>query len=692
MAILSKGEILNDTYEIKRFIGEGGTGEVYLAHNAPARRDVAIKVLKEAFARDEKFLNLMRRELLQDVSDDAVLRYYDLLYTSKKGGLHFLVMEFIDGPLLSDLMKTAPVDTESLIEIGRRCAQGLRSAHAAKIFHRDISPDNIILRGGHPNRATLIDFGIAKDVRPEAMTVVDGFAGKFEYAAPEQLEAKTDARSDIYSLGATLLAAARGKVPELPVAFSQILAAKHSPLDTSDVPEPLASIIVKMTAVRPEDRIQTAAEVARVFDGTSIHSDGLDKTVRLQPAPKGIGRGSHPDRARRGRWAWVAVMLAVLAGAGVFVAQGGIQDLFEPSLPVAEPYRLRAEFGQPATVTGDAPTEEARAALLSAITDVAGSPPTAAIRLAEGVPSATWTEGVAQVIRAAKPLEQLRIEVLNDRIIVKGLATSRSQKDGVERAAGTAAEATGLDLDTNIRVQIQPLGFDTLSQVLEPYRLCGALEPVGALDPIPAEGDVRVEGFLTNRDDLRAMENELEDLIEGRRLTVGVQILNPFVCRVHNLLEPKATDDFRFTYAFTGGGFNNTNRFAPTDVPVIDLVLPESAEGHLYVFIADNEGAVIHMLPYLERQDNLLSQMGEVAAGKRTIRISHEGELDMSEGEPGTSFVFAVLTQTPLFDALRVRVENVEELAPDLAEALARAEQRGQLRGVAMRPIVVETP
>ncbi|MEL6476998.1 MAG: serine/threonine-protein kinase [Pseudomonadota bacterium] len=691
--MLSKGDILNDTYEVERFLAEGGTGEVYLANNIAARRKVAIKVLKPAFSRDEKFLNLMRRELLQDVNHNAVVRYYDLLRTSAKGGMHFLVMEYIEGPSLAALMQRGPVDPDTLIAIGRRTAQGLRAAHAAKIYHRDVSPDNILLRNGDPHRATLIDFGIAKDIRPDARTVVEGFAGKYEYAAPEQLDARTDARSDIYSLGATLHAAARGQAPQMPVSITELYAAKQRPLDTVGISEPLASLIGRMSAPDPDERVQSAAELARAFDGTQVAADDdiLNAGLDAPPPPaRGGGRGSRPTSGSRG-WVWLVLLLALLGGAGVAVWQGGLDLLLGPRLPVADPYRFSAEFGQPPTVTGDAPSEEARAALLAAVADVADTQPSAAIRLAEGVPGDAWATGVAGVIRAAEPLDQLRVSVIDEQITVRGAAASRASRDRVEAEMAAAAGQAALTLQTNIRVLIQHLPLETVAQVLAPYRLCGRLAPAGDSDPIPPEGELRIEGFATSRAEIRALEAELSALAEGRPLRMRVEIYNPFVCRVHHLLGPRATEEMRFTYALSdGGGRVNGNQFQQTDVPVIDLEVPAAEDGYLYAFIADNEGAIIHMLPYLGNEANRLAEIGNVVGGRRYVRIAHDGELDMSEGEPGVSFVFAVVAEAPLFDGLRVRVENVEELAPDLAAALARLEQRGQIRSIAMRPIIVQ--
>jgi len=164
--IFQVGDVLNNTYKIEGVLGRGGTSEVYKARSEINGKPIAIKALRQEFS-------------------DARL---------KKGG----------------------VSADDLLIIARRVSEGLEAAHARGIVHRDLSPDNIILRGGQPSEAVIIDFGIAKDENPGAETIVGNeFAGKYAYAAPEQLSGNADARTDLYSLGALLLASFRGAPPDI---------------------------------------------------------------------------------------------------------------------------------------------------------------------------------------------------------------------------------------------------------------------------------------------------------------------------------------------------------------------------------------------------------------------------------------------------------------------------------------------
>lgn len=266
--LLKPGDVLNNTYVIEELVGAGGTGEVYRATNRVSKRETAVKILKQEFAQNEQFIDLMRREasVLHEIIDDAVVRYHDLLETDQ--GIVFLVMEFIKGHSLADRMAEGAVPADVLLKVARRVAEGLHAAHTKKAFHRDLSPDNIILKGNDPARATLIDFGIAKDVRADARTVVGGgFAGKYEYAAPEQMDGKVDGRSDLYSLGMTLLAAFRGRVPDLGGSYLEILKNKTVKPNIDDVPGQLQAVIGKLIEPRPDDRFQTAQEVLDFLDG-----------------------------------------------------------------------------------------------------------------------------------------------------------------------------------------------------------------------------------------------------------------------------------------------------------------------------------------------------------------------------------------------------------------------------------------
>ena len=174
----------------------------------------------------------------------------------------------------------------------------------------------------------IIDFGIAKDASAGARTIVgNDFAGKYEYAAPEQLHGRAEPRSDLYALGASLLATFRGRVPDVGGSPGEVVARKQQPLDTTGVPEPLRGLIDDLTQPDPARRPPNAAAVVAAIDGHAEAggAGGAGRRARAVAA-RGAGGGAP------GRWraAWAAGVLDPLLG---------------PSLPTVSPYTLVAERG-----------------------------------------------------------------------------------------------------------------------------------------------------------------------------------------------------------------------------------------------------------------------------------------------------------------------------------------------------------
>ena len=449
--LLKPGAVLNSTYKIEALVGEGGTGEVYRAINTASQRTVAIKILKTQFSQDPKFIDLMRRELLHNVSDDAVVRYYDLLRTAEdQGGLYFLVMDFIDGPSVADLMRDGPVSADHLMILARRVAQGLAACHGASIFHRDISPDNIILRDGDPAQATLIDFGIAKDVRPDAKTVVGGgFAGKYEYAAPEQLDGIADSRSDIYSFGMTLLAAARGESPKLGTSFLEIVKAKHAPVDTEGVGEPLRALVDSMVRPSPDDRPQSANELLGMIGGgaaqPSIESLLADEAQSPRPTHADRPNTAVPQtKKKRGGLVAALIALGVIGGGAYFALGPGketVQGLLA-GLPEADPYAMTITSNEGvATVAGNAPSADSVTKIRAALSDrlpLSEDVP-ADIIAASGAPNDAWQSTVIAMAGELAKLDSGTLEFRDDQISLGGMAESESSQSAIERTARTIA-------------------------------------------------------------------------------------------------------------------------------------------------------------------------------------------------------------------------------------------------------------
>ena len=304
--IFRTGQVLNNTYEIEGILGRGGTGEVYRARNQVNDRIVALKALNREFSRDEGYLELMKREEeMRSIMHPAVVRYSENSRT--EDGHVFLVMDYVEGPSLNEKLLRGGQEVRDLLVVGHRVAEGLVATHAHGIVHRDLSPDNIILKGGDPAEAVIIDFGIAKDTSIGARTIVgNDFAGKYEYAAPEQVEGKAEARSDLYALGASLLAAYRGEIPFQRSTPGEMVRRKHSPLDSQGVPEPLKGVIDWLTApeldARPRDAAEVVERLERILKIPGKTRDrGRSKAKVSGPKPKrGGGLKLVPGRCRTG--------------------------------------------------------------------------------------------------------------------------------------------------------------------------------------------------------------------------------------------------------------------------------------------------------------------------------------------------------------------------------------------------------
>jgi len=214
-------------YEIRSKIGEGGMGEVYLAHDVKLDRKVALKILPAELASDQ---DRMRR-FTQEARAAAALNHPNIAHiyeVDESDGTSFIAMEFIDGFTLRELIHGKQTEMSKLLRYLQHVAEGLAKAHGAGIVHRDLKPDNIMItREGH---AKILDFGLAKLIEQRPMPGGDSseiatavipqhsspgtVMGTVGYMSPEQAQGKTkeiDQRSDIFSFGCILFEAATGK-------------------------------------------------------------------------------------------------------------------------------------------------------------------------------------------------------------------------------------------------------------------------------------------------------------------------------------------------------------------------------------------------------------------------------------------------------------------------------------------------
>jgi hypothetical protein len=504
--IFQPGDLLNNTYRVECILGRGGTSEVYRARNEISGRLTAIKVLKQEFSGDEAFITLMRREeAIREIRHDAIVRYSENHRTPS--GLVYLLMDYVEGPALDTMMKEGGMSAPDLVAVCRRVSDGLRMAHGRRIIHRDLSPDNIILRGGVPSEAVIIDFGIAKDANPGAQTIVgNDFAGKYAYAAPEQLSGQTDARSDLYSLGALLLATFRGQRPDPGANPVEVVRNKQLPLDSEGVPEPLKGLIDRLSHPDPAQRFQSAEEVLRAIDGdafaeadytvlaprsataasvltpTTIPPGAAGALGSTTPTMATPAPGPAPTKAGKGG-VWVAMILGlvVLAGGGVWFS-GLLDSDVVAELPVAEPYILTIEKAETGVVaaSGNVPSESVSEQLAAAVAALGG---TADLTLASGAIGASWGADVLSVLAQVSKLDSWKISLAGDAATVTGITSDPDTYGAVMEALGTALPGT-MKGKAEITLLEAALAVDAVNAVLAEQADCGPLMLVDA----PADG------------------------------------------------------------------------------------------------------------------------------------------------------------------------------------------------------------
>jgi eukaryotic-like serine/threonine-protein kinase len=376
------GTLLSGRYEVIRAIGWGGMAEVYLASDRFLGRRVAVKVILQRYAEDDRFVARFRREARAAASlgHPNVVAVHDV---GVHEGSPFLVMEYVPGRTLTELVRDqGPLPPDRVCEIGEGVARALGAAHAAGIVHRDVKPANVMVTAD--GRVKVLDFGIARALRWTPLTDTPAVQGTVEYMAPEYVRGEgADPRSDLYSLGAVLYELTTGKPPftgdsPLQIAYRHLEEAPAPPdAVRQEVPPALSAIIVRLLAKHPGERYRRAEELAADLAGLR---EG--RPAATSPLPRGhtsvLRHGSsappgEPARAgRSGLWWAISGGAAVLA---VVVAVTAVALWPEPDRPARDgPRRVRpvTELSADASCTG----------LLSAEVALVWSPTTS--RFADG--------------------------------------------------------------------------------------------------------------------------------------------------------------------------------------------------------------------------------------------------------------------------------------------------------------------
>ncbi|MCH7689209.1 MAG: protein kinase, partial [Planctomycetes bacterium] len=290
-------------YRLLSLLGKGGMSSVYLAEHLMMRRRCAVKVLPFKQVNKASSVARFHREsqAVAALDHPNIVRAYDVDVDhdiEKDQEVHFLVMEFIDGDNLQELVhKNGPVGFVDAADYIRQAADGLQHAHQAGIVHRDVKPGNLLV--DFKGVVKVLDLGLARffDDRDEKSLTVENdqkVMGTVDYLAPEQaLDSHTvDARADIYGLGCTFYYLLTGRPPFTEGSLAQRLMShqtKEPPpvkMSRPDVPAGLVEIVKKMMAKNPDQRYQTAEEVSQVVTTWLQRNSGIEKYHHIRTSPE----------------------------------------------------------------------------------------------------------------------------------------------------------------------------------------------------------------------------------------------------------------------------------------------------------------------------------------------------------------------------------------------------------------------
>ena len=288
--MIMKGQKINDRYQIIKTIGEGGMANVYLAYDTILDRNVAVKVLRGDLATDEKFVRRFQREALSasSLSHPNIVEVYDV---GEDNGLYYIVMEYIEGKHLKQLLKKrGSLTVREVVDIMMQITDGMSAAHDSYIIHRDIKPQNImILENG---LIKITDFGIAMALNATQLTQTNSVMGSVHYLPPEQACGKTATiQSDVYSMGILMYELLTGSVPfkgdnAVEIALKHIKESIPYVTDINDsIPTSVANIVKRATAKNLKNRYQDAREMHEDLK-TCLDESRLDEEVYEFPYPE----------------------------------------------------------------------------------------------------------------------------------------------------------------------------------------------------------------------------------------------------------------------------------------------------------------------------------------------------------------------------------------------------------------------
>ncbi len=341
-------QVLGDRYELRGLIGSGGMADVQLAYDRQLERQVAIKLLHGRYASDPAFRRRFAREAQNagSLNHPNVVAVYD---TGESDGRPYIVMEYVAGRGLDDVIDAERVLPDRAAEIIGDAAIALDYAHERGIVHRDIKPGNILIADDGTVKVT--DFGIARAVDAQDATQTAAVFGTAAYVAPEQAQGyDVDRRTDVYALGCVLYQLLTGRQPfhadtAVALAYQHVSADPTAPSHVSDDVTPeLEAVVLRAMAKQPNQRYATArdfnADLQRAISGLPVAAPprfaAYEQTAALGSATQALPYAdeyevveepaSPPRKGRAGAYVVLILLILIALGAAAVLAMGLLES------------------------------------------------------------------------------------------------------------------------------------------------------------------------------------------------------------------------------------------------------------------------------------------------------------------------------------------------------------------------------
>lgn len=329
-------------YEILQILGQGAFGVVFRAFDEKLHRQVAVKAMNPQLAATSP----PRKRFLREARSVAAIKHENIvqIYSVEEQPLPYLVMEFVQGQTLQQKLDgNGPLEVPEILHLGRQMAAGLAAAHALNMIHRDVKPGNILLEQGAEQKVKITDFGLARAADDASMTRTGVIAGTPMYMSPEQAEGRTlDARSDLFSLGSVLYQMATGRppfrAPNTIAVLRRVVEDTPRPMAEviADTPPWLETIVLKLLAKDPEQRFQSAKEVAELFarcqSELQLHDKVTCVTATTQAAvlasESAATTAADKPAAKGNRWLVAAPALVVVCLLGLYLVNRAVDRLY----------------------------------------------------------------------------------------------------------------------------------------------------------------------------------------------------------------------------------------------------------------------------------------------------------------------------------------------------------------------------